>query len=208
VVLVAEDQIPIDGVHIYELPVPSSFLQSGGRRGIDIALAFSPRTRVRRLDYMASRMEFHLVKGLSLDEISEVFARIEGEDLEDEDAAEDYGDEPGAVDEEASDAVSRPPRLSELRSHLVKLDPPSQVRSRGANQRGRRVFAQRLDAGRDCPMFIVVRNISRWEDQTASEPYALSLALWRDEGHPELHAELEAQLEAVIELPVEVELEI
>lgn len=65
-VLIAADEIPIDGVHVYEVPVPSSFMQSGGRRGIDIALAFSPRTRVRRLDYMASRMESHLVKGLSI----------------------------------------------------------------------------------------------------------------------------------------------
>ncbi|MDP9387123.1 MAG: S8 family peptidase [Actinomycetota bacterium] len=206
-VLVAGTEIPIDGVHIYEVPVPSSFLQSGGTRGIDIALAFSPRTRVRRLDYMASRVEFHLVKGLSLDETIEVFAKVEGEDLEDEAVAEE-GQDAASPGEEASDAPDRPPSPSELRSHLVKLDPPTQVRSRGANQLGRRVFAQRLDAGRDCPMFLVVRNVNRWEDTTASEPYALSVALWRDEGHQELHAELEAQLEVVIELPVEVELEL
>jgi subtilisin family serine protease len=66
-VLVAEGTVPIDGVHVYEVPVPSSFLDSGGRRGIDITLAYSPRTRVRRLDYLATRMEFHLVKGLPLE---------------------------------------------------------------------------------------------------------------------------------------------
>lgn len=214
-VLIAAEEIPIDGVHIYEVPVPSSFLQSGGRRGIDIALAFSPRTRVRRLDYMASRMEFHLVKGLSIDAATEVFARIEGEDLEiegedleDDESADDVRDGLDSIDGEASETIIRPPTPSELRSHLVRLDPPTRVRSRGANQLGRKVFGQRLDAGRDCPMFIVVRNINRWEDQTAAEPYALSVALWRDEGHQELHAELEAQLEAVVELPVEVELEL
>jgi subtilisin family serine protease len=206
-VLVAATEIPIDGVHIYEVPVPSSFLQSGGTRGIDIALAFSPRTRVRRLDYMASRMEFHLVKGLSLDQTIDVFARVEGEDLDDEAVAEESQDTASPGDG-TSGAPERPPTPSALRSHLVRLDPPTQVRSRGANQLGRRVFAQRLDADRDCPMFLVVRNVNRWEDVTASEPYALSVALWRDEGHQELHAELEAQLEAVIELPVEVELEL
>lgn len=206
-VLVAATEIPIDGVHVYEVPVPSSFLQSGGTRGIDIALAFSPCTRVRRLDYMASRMEFHLVKGLSLEETIEVFAKVKGEDLDDEVVAEEDQDA-ASPDEEDSDAPDRPATPSELKSHLVKLDPPTQVRSRGANQLARRVFAQRLDADRDCPMFLVVRNVNRWEDTTASEPYALSVALWRDEGHQELHAELEAQLEAVIELPVEVELEL
>lgn len=206
-VLVAAVEIPIDGVHIYELPIPSSFLQSGGTRGIDIALAFSPRTRVRRLDYMASRMEFHLVKGLSLDKTIDVFAKVEGEDLDDEAVVEE-GQDATSSEAEAPEAPHRPPTPSELRAHLVKLEPSTQVRSRGANQLGRRVFSQRLDAERDCPMFLVVRNVNRWEDSTASEPYALSVALWRDEDHQELHAELEAQLEAVVELPVEVELEL
>ncbi|MCA1702924.1 MAG: S8 family peptidase [Actinobacteria bacterium] len=48
-VLVADASIPIDGVHIYEIPVPSSFFASGGERGIDVALAFDPPTRARRL---------------------------------------------------------------------------------------------------------------------------------------------------------------
>ena len=35
----------------------------------------------------------------------------------------------------------------------------------------------------------------------------LPVALWRDEGQPELHAELQALLEAAVEIPVEIELE-
>ena len=56
-------------------------------------------------------------------------------------------------------------------------------------------------------MLLVVRNINRWDDMGAEQPYALAVALWRDEDQPELHAELETQLEAVIEVPVEVEIE-
>lgn len=213
-ILVATAQIPIDGVHIYEVPVPTSFMQSGGTRGIEIALAFSPRTQIRRLDYMASRMEFHLIKGLPIERVSEAFARLEGEDLEIEGGPgtealdEDPPDGVDAVEGAETDAFARPRTLSELKSHVVKLDPPTQVRSRGANQLGRHVLAKRLTAARDAPMFIVVRNVNRWEHQGAKEPYALSVALWRDEGHHEIHAELEAQLEAVVELPVEVELEL
>jgi hypothetical protein len=152
-------------------------------------------------------MEFHLVKGLALEEITEVFARIEGEDLEDDDGSANQAD--GGSDEDAdSVADKRPPTPSELKSHLVKLEPSTQVRSRGANQLGRRVFSQRLKPERDDPMFIVVRNTNRWEDSGATEHYSLSVALWRDDDHQGLHAELEAQLEAVVELPVEVELEL
>lgn len=189
--LVADGNIPINGVDIYEIPVPSSFTTSGGKRGLDISLAYSPRTRVRRLDYMASRMEFHVVKGLPLDEVAQVFAKI--------------GDSEEASEEDVSEEDV--PTVSALGSNLVKLDPANTARSRGANQLGRRTFHQRLDPSRDSPMFLVVRNINRWDDDGAEQSYALAVALWRDEGQPELHAELMAQLEAVVEVPVEIEIE-
>ena len=189
-ILVSEDSIPVNGVHIYEVPVPSSFMSPGGKRGLDVALAYSPPTRVRRLDYMASGMEYHIVKGLPLDEVAEVFARVGEEEEEDDDDDE----------EEISSA-------SGLGSNLVKLVPTTQTRSRGANQLGRKVFHQRLDTSTDNPIFLVVRNINRWDDDAARQPYALAVALWRDEGQPELHAELQALLEAAVEIPVEIELE-
>lgn len=205
-VLVAEGRVPIDGVHVYEVPIPSSFFESGGRRGIDIALAHSPRTRVRRLDYMATRMEFHLVKGLGLDEVSEVFARMEGEDLDDEVTAS-TGSDPDEREGVEDPAETAPPTPSALGSRLITLDPPTQTRSRGANQLGRKVFSQRLQA-RDSPVYLVVRNVNRWDDPDGEETYGLAISLWRDTDHAEVHAELEAQLEAVIELPVEIELEL
>ena len=178
-VLVAEANVPINGVHIYEIPIPSSFFSSGGKRGLDIALAYSPSTRVRRLDYMASRMEFHVVKGLPLDEVENIFADSEEE------------------------AVAT---LSQLGSNRVELDPKVTARSRGANQLGRKVFHRRFDHS-DSPMFLVVRNTNRWADDGAEQSYALAVALWRDENHPELHAELQEELEVVIEAPVEIEIE-
>ena len=179
VILVAEEIIPINGVHIFEIPVPSSFYSSGGKRGLDIALAYSPPTRVRRLDYMASHMEYHVAKGLPLEEVENIFA--------------DSGEE----------AVTTP---SKLGSNRVKLDPTVTARSRGANQLGRKVFHQRLDHSDD-PMFLVVRNINRWDDDGSEQSYALAVALWRDVDHPELHAELQEELEVVIEAPVEIEIE-
>lgn len=46
VVLIAEGRVPVDGIHIYEVPIPASFFDPGGRRGIDIALAFDPEPEV------------------------------------------------------------------------------------------------------------------------------------------------------------------
>ena len=178
--LVAEGSIPINGVHIYEIPIPTSFTASGGRRGLDVALAYSPPTRARRLDYMASRMEFEIVKGLPLEEVAEIFAKIGDEDVS---------------------------SVSGLGSKRVDLKPSTQTRSRGANQLGRKVFHQRLDSSSDSSVFLVVRNINRWDDDGAEQSYALAVALWRDEDRPELHAELQTRLEAEVEIPVEIEIE-
>lgn len=179
-ILVAEEHIPINGVHIYEIPIPSSFNTSGGKRGLDIALSYSPRTRARRLDYKANRIGFYVVKGLPLDEVSRTFANIDEEEFS---------------------------PLSQLGSRHVQLEPSATTRSRGANQLGRKVFHQRLDPKKDSPMILVVRNINRWDDDGSEQSYALSVALWRDEDRPELHAELRAELEAVVEIPVEIEIE-
>lgn len=86
------------------------------------------------------------------------------------------------------------------------MSPAPTVRSRGANQLARTTFTQRLDRATHDPMFLVVRNVNRWDDPTATQPYAISAALWRTENDPELYAELEAQLETIVELPLEIEL--
>ncbi|HVF74258.1 MAG TPA: S8 family peptidase [Acidimicrobiales bacterium] len=204
VVLVAEDQIPIDGIHIYEIPVPEAFFAAGGQRGLDVALAYSPRTRAHRLDYMASRMEFHLVRGMPLDDVARIFAQLEDEADDGENADTDVQGEAGGQELDAEPA--QPTSLRQLGSRYCGMSPSTTVRSRGANQLGRVVFSQRLDRDRHTPMHLVVRNLNRWDDSTATQPYALALALWRTESHGELYAELEARLETVVEVPVEIEL--
>lgn len=214
-VLVAESSVPVNGVHIYELPIPGSFMASGGVRGIDVALAYNPRTRQSRLDYLSNRIDFALIRGMSLDKVIEVVAKIEGdEDVDLESGAEEEpGEGAAAVPTDEAGASTdkkeraRPPTLSQLGSKVVKLEPSSRVRSAGANQLGRAEFRARLDAVLHVPMFVVVRDVNRWEDDTASQPYALAVAMWRSAEHAELYAELEEQLEVIIELPVEVELE-
>lgn len=199
-VLVAESRIRINGVHIYEAPFPTSFATAGGVRGIDIALAYSPRTRLSRLDYVSNRMEFALIRGMVLPEVIEAVAAIEG----DEGATLEPDDEPRG----GGEYPSRPPTLSQLGSKVVTLMPSGWARKAGTNQVGRVTFRQRLDPQRHAPMFVVVRNVNRWEDDTTTEPYALAVAMWRSPDQPELYVQLEAELEAVIEVPIEVELEV
>lgn len=211
--LIAESAIDINGVHIYEVPIPSSFLRRGGLRGIETALAFSPRTRLGRLDYMASKMEFYLTRGMTLDKVVDIFTRLEGEEEdietpETETPTEDQSEDGSA--EEAEDARrdegDEPLTPSKLGRRIIRQRPSIQMRSRGANQVGRAMFKKRWPNS-DLPCFLVVRSLNRWDDEGSTQSYALAVALWRSEGEAEVFAELEAQLKAVIEVPVEIELQ-
>lgn len=65
VTLWATDTIENDKVHFYEIPVPDDLLNQGKKRKrqITVALSYFPVTRSTRLDYVATKISFHFVKG-------------------------------------------------------------------------------------------------------------------------------------------------
>jgi subtilisin family serine protease len=204
-ILVAEGEIEVDTTMIYEIPIPTSFGAGGGTRGIDIALAFDPETRARRLDYAATKMEFWLVRCMSPEEITEVFTSTNPEELErletaDDDLNEDERDE--------GDDVEKPKKVtpSRLKRKLVNLSPNVQIRSRGANQLGRVRIAQRLPDGDGETYHLVVQCRSVWASSTFSQSFAIAVALSRDEAHPPIYEELRARTRVAVEVPVEIEL--
>lgn len=74
VTLVAEDELPVDSHHFYELPLPDEFWQGGRRqREVTVALAYTPEVRTTRLDYRQSKITFTLVTAADLEEVSTAF---------------------------------------------------------------------------------------------------------------------------------------
>jgi hypothetical protein len=79
--LVAVETIANKRHHFYEIPVPDDFLSSGRRvREIAIALAYTPAVRSTRVAYKASRIDFKLVAGSSIDDVSKMFSRATDKD--------------------------------------------------------------------------------------------------------------------------------
>lgn len=184
--LLSEGSIRLDQVHFFEVPVPTSFRQSGGVISLAVALAFDPPVRVTRLDYLASKMGFQVYYGPSVEEVRAAYVRAES-------------------DEQMQDDVAQTP--SELRSAQLALHPADRDRSRGANQLGR--YQRRTRIPEDGPQnFIVaVRNLNRWDIENGEQSYSLAVLLERDEQHPEIYAELRAELEPLIEVEIEAEVE-
>ncbi|MGO9547694.1 MAG: S8 family peptidase [Rhodomicrobium sp.] len=78
VILLADRQeLGIDQVALYAIPLPEDFRSTKGKRTIRIALAFDPPVRHTRLEYLGTRMSFHLMRGMTPNEILEFFRRRE-----------------------------------------------------------------------------------------------------------------------------------
>ena len=207
-VLVAEGSIAPDATHLYEIPVPRSFFESGGSRQLSVALAYSAPTRVRRLDYLSTRLEFEVVRGLSAEQVVELFVALdEEEEPEDDEGREDNST---GVETATGDTVDQALRFSDLSSTQLPLRSGSvsrKLRSRGANQVAQRTFSQRMKEEDGDSFILGIRSLNRWAGTRETHRYALAVSLQRDGEHTEVYADLEARVHGKLEVPVQVEVE-
>ena len=78
VILLADRQeMDLDQVTLYAVPLPVDFRTTTGSRTIRVALAFDPPVRHTRLEYLGTRMSFYLMRGMTPAEILEFFRRRE-----------------------------------------------------------------------------------------------------------------------------------
>ena len=79
VVLYADDVIGMDRFFVYEVPIPTEFNETKGKRAVRVTLAFDPPTRHNRAAYLGVEMSFRLVRGKSLAEVIEHFRKRDKE---------------------------------------------------------------------------------------------------------------------------------
>ncbi len=74
VVLIADESIENNSHQFYELPLPSIYLRAQlATRELRITLSYLPAVRTTRLDYIATKISYRLVKGQSLEEVQSHF---------------------------------------------------------------------------------------------------------------------------------------
>lgn len=79
-VLYAEGEIQFDYFYVYEIPIPREFVATQGVREITVTLAFDPPTRHTRVDYLGAKMSFRLVRGSTLERVTEHYRRRDTEE--------------------------------------------------------------------------------------------------------------------------------
>lgn len=79
VVYFADDRLDIDKFAIYRVPIPTEF-KTGGKRTIRISLAYDPPVRRTRAEYLGVKMDFRLIRGCSIADVSSHFRSYTGEE--------------------------------------------------------------------------------------------------------------------------------
>ena len=172
VVMIAEDVIRPENFHVYRIPMTKSFTGVKGPHQISVGLAFSPRVRHRRFDYLAFEMDFQLVRAIDLDKLYEL----------------------SAAEFDAPDGVN----LSKYEPK--KMRPTRTARNKGANQMARYVSATRPQEKFHDDWYLIVKSLNKWMPKdSAPEPYALAVSVEVPES-VDLYAELEIELETEVEL--------
>lgn len=188
VVMYGEDSIAVDDAHLYAIPIPAAFFQRGtADRGVIVSLAYDPPVRARRMDYVASRMQFELIRGLPPQQVLELFLADQTLDDEDDPGAQTTT---GASYERVSDLPAR---------HRIELTPSRTERSAGANQVGHHTWHRALSdpAGLGREFLLVVQNVNRWDQAGAQQKYAVSVRFWVGDALSEVYTEVRQRIDEV-----------
>lgn len=151
VVLYADSVIELDQCLIFEVPMVEDFVVTRGRRRIQVSLAFDPPVRHTRVDYLGARMSFRLIRGASLEDVTEHFRRRVGDEVP---------------------VPEMPARFQ------CKLEPGPMAREKGTLQTAAISMARAPAAEYGDTYYLVVRCERRWaDDDDAPQRFAVVVEL-------------------------------
>jgi len=141
VLLIAENRIKPNGIHLYYFYLPREFIEQSGEREISVVLVYNPPVRRNRIDYLGIGMEFHLFKNCSVSEIIYGYKSIL--------TTESY--------QELEDIVPEELKLKE-----IDLHPKVRTRKRGLHQKGIKIYSKRPSINYETPLVLAVISQDRW----------------------------------------------
>ncbi|MDE1826632.1 MAG: S8 family peptidase [Thaumarchaeota archaeon] len=160
VVFVYDGSIQIDHVRYFTINLPEEFISVKGEKEITVTLVFDPIVRQRRADYLGIRMEFHLFRNVSIDEIHMKYDKIP--------IASD-----GTEDEESEGKVPE-----ELIKYEIKMMPTNSLRKKSTHQKGVVTMSHRSRVDGRYPLVLAVVCQKRWEmDENIMQNFAVIMTL-------------------------------
>ncbi len=170
VAMIYEGEIDPDTAVIHPVPIPNEFIEASGTRRIVVSLAFDPEVRRTRREYLTANMKVDLARGLSMEEITEIWKK-----------------------QPAKDKGKKDLPTGRLRP---KLDPGSQE-CQDATLQVRSYTRQNTDAVDTHGYHVIVQHLAAsWASTEHPQRYALVVVLEdRERENVDLRALLEVRLE-------------
>lgn len=141
-----QDALEIDKMHIFEIPLPDEFRTVKGKKRVIISLAYTPRVRNTRVDYIGISMDFKLIKGKSISDVIKIYESQKGKK------------EP----------------IAKEKKYECNLEPGSTLRNKGTLQKGIFEFTKDKSFNNN-NLYLVVNCIKGWDDVPQKYAVAITL---------------------------------
>jgi len=141
VLLIAENRIKPNSIHLYYFYLPREFIEQSGKREISVVLVYNPPVRRNRIDYLGIGMEFHLFKDSNIEEIVYGYRTILKT----------------GIHPELEDIVPKELKLKE-----IDLHPGVRTRKKGLHQKGIKIYSKKPYINHEKPLILTVISQDRW----------------------------------------------
>jgi len=142
VVFKHEGSIKPDHVRYFAINIPGDFVTEKGNRMLSVSLVFDPPIRSTRADYFGTRMEFHLFRNRTIEELQEKYNELN-------------------ISEENNDDEEKVPE--DLKPDEIKFKPSSNLRKKTPHQKGITKLSSRYEIDSTHPLTLAVVCQKKWK---------------------------------------------
>ncbi len=152
VLLIADNKIKLDGVHLYYLYLPPDFCKTSGEKQLSVTLVYNPPIRRNRINYMGASIEYHLFRNCTIDEVKAGYKYIK---------ITDEGDEIVPI---------------HLKNKEITMHPGVRTRKRGIHQKGTILYSGKPQLETDKPLILAIICQNKWiHDPDYMQSYSLAV---------------------------------
>ena len=150
VILLRENTIKLDNLHIYPVYLPEEFIEKKGSRSISVTLVFDPPVNKNRVEYLGATFETHLFRNIDINKVLNLYK---------------------SVDKNTGNEEIVPEKI---RKNEIKLHPGVNLRKKGVHHKGIVEYKKQPKIDINQPLVLVVICQDKWiQDEEYNQDYAV-----------------------------------
>lgn len=166
VLLIRENSIGLNKIHLYRIDLPESLFTERGKRFFSVTLTYDPPINKNRTEYLGCSMGFTLFKNTSIDDVSQAYKKVQVDDNQEINEIE-----------------------VKIKLPIIKLQPGTTLRNKGVHQKGIAYF-DKLTWKQEYPLVLaIVCQNKHIREEAYLQNYAVVVKI-EHEGNVELYNQI------------------